>query len=194
MLEIVLIRPGATDYDKSHRIQGTLNIPLNSEGLMEVDREIEQLSARGIEVVYCSDSDPSRETAVAISKSLGVRVKKLENMQNLDQGLWQGMLIEEIKRKHPRVYRQWQDQPECICPPAGEMLTEARERARACLRRITKKHASGVIGLVLPEPLASLVRSILDHQDLGDLWRTPDEHGRWETVVIGPHALSPAAS
>jgi probable phosphoglycerate mutase len=193
MLEIVLIRPGATDYDKYGRIQGTLDIPLNSEGNREVARQIGQLRDRGIEVLYCSDSQPAIDTAEAIAQALGIRLKKLENMQNLDHGLWQGMLVEEIKRKHPKIYRQWQEQPESICPPDGEMLSSVHQRASICLRRLLKKHKSGVIGLVLPEPLASVVKVLLDHQELSDLWKASSDHGNWETVVVEPAELTLAS-
>lgn len=189
MLEIVLIRPGCTDYDKYGRIQGTLDIPLNSEGTLEVVREIEQLRGRGIEMLYSSESEPAVETAEAIAGALSIKLKKLENMHNLDQGLWQGMLIDEIKRKHPKTYRQWQEQPDSICPPDGEMLSHARERARACLRRLVKKHRSGVVGLVLPEPLASVVKGVLDQGELCDLWKATGDHGNWETVVVEPTEL-----
>ena len=36
MVQIVLIRPGSTDYDEQGRIQGTLDIPLNDQGADEV--------------------------------------------------------------------------------------------------------------------------------------------------------------
>ena len=36
MLQIVLIRPGSTDYDRQERIQGTLDIPLDKQGTAEL--------------------------------------------------------------------------------------------------------------------------------------------------------------
>lgn len=190
MLEVVLIRPGATDYDHAHRIQGTLNIPLSNQGAQEVARQIEQLRDRGIETIYTSDSDPARQTAEIIANALGARLKKLDGMHNLDHGLWQGMLVDEIKHKHPRVYRQWQDEPECVCPPQGETLEHALDRVTDCMKRLTKKHRSGVIGLVLPEPLATLASSLIDQRELGDLWRSMDDHGSWETLVVEPHGVA----
>ena len=56
-------------------------------------------------------------------------------MQNLDHGLWQGMLIEDVRRKQPKVYRQWQEQPETVCPPEGEMLSQAEERIRTAMAK-----------------------------------------------------------
>jgi probable phosphoglycerate mutase len=184
MLEIVLIRPGATDYDKCGRIQGTLDIPLNAQGALEVAREIDQLRDRGIEVLYASDSQPARDTAEAIGAALNVKVKKLENMHNIDHGLWQGMLVEEIKRKHPKIYRQWQENPERVCPPDGEMIASVRQRAGSCLRRLLKKHRSGIVGVVLPEPLASVFKSLAEHRDPADLWKAAGDHGNWETVIV----------
>ena len=48
MLRIVLIRPGATDYDCEERIQGALDIPLNRQGLMEVARAVDQLRTKAL--------------------------------------------------------------------------------------------------------------------------------------------------
>ena len=106
-------------------------------------------------------------------------------MHNLDQGLWQGMLVDDVKTKHPKVSRQWQEQPEKVCPPGGEMIAEAQERVRAVLARLLKKHKNGVIGLVVPEPLASVVCHVLRRDALGDLWKVPGGE-RWEMITVEP--------
>ncbi len=186
MLRIVLIRPGATDYDREQRIQGDLDIPLSDEGDREVAQLVEQLAGRGIERVYAPDCQPARQTAEAVARGLGVKYKRLERMQNLNHGLWQGMPIEEVRQKQPRVYRQWQEQPENVCPPEGEMLSEADARVRAAMARLLKKHREGTIALVVPEPVASLVRRFISRTDLGDLWKTALEHGHWEVLEVAP--------
>ena len=50
MLQIVLIRPGSTDYDVQGRIQGSLDIPLSEQGLAEAAAVAEQLRGKGLEV------------------------------------------------------------------------------------------------------------------------------------------------
>ena len=47
MVQIVLIRPGSTDYDEQGRIQGTLDIPLSEQGTREVERVIEEIRQLG---------------------------------------------------------------------------------------------------------------------------------------------------
>lgn len=186
MVQIVLIRPGATDFDEQGRIQGTLNIPLSALGNDEVARVIGELREKALEVLYCSDCEPARETADSLAAGLGIKAKKLDHLENLDHGLWQGMQIEEIKRKHPRVYRQWQEQPTSVRPPEGETLSEVIERIRPAVQRLIKKHKTGIIGLVVPEPLATLVRNQLNGRELGDLWRAGDAHGAWELISLEP--------
>jgi broad specificity phosphatase PhoE len=191
MLRIVLIRPGATDYDAEERIQGTLDIPLSEQGVSEATALVDRLKDQGIETLYASPSQPARQTAEILAKGLGLRVKRLVRMKNLDHGLWQGLPIGEVHHKQPKVYRQWQEQPENVCPPEGEMLSQAQERVRACLGKLFRRHKEGVLAMVVPEPLASLVRQFVKHDELGDLWQALGSHGRWEVLDVEP-AQAPA--
>jgi broad specificity phosphatase PhoE len=189
MLKIALIRPGSTDYDVQERIQGTLDIPLNEQGLAEAAQATEDLRDKGLETIYAPPSEPAFRTAQTISQALDIKMRKLVNMQNLNQGLWQGMLVKDVKRKHPKVYRQWQEQPENVCPPEGEMLTAADQRVRACMMKLLKRHKDGMIGICVPEPLLSLVRRLVVHCELGDLWKPTNGHGRVEYLQIEPEEV-----
>ena len=189
MLQIVLIRPGSTDYDVQGRIQGSLDIPLAEQGLAEAAAVAERLRGQGIEVVYTPVAQPPLETADLIAKALAVKRKKIERLQNLHMGLWEGMLVEDVRHKQPKVYRQWQEQPENVCPPEGEMLAEADGRVRAAMVKLLKRHKEGVIGLVLPEPLRSLARRFVAHCELGDLWKAPNGHGWFEVLAVDPEEI-----
>ena len=190
MAQIVLVRPGSTDYDTQGRIQGTLDIPLSEQGRAEARRLAEQLRSHGITTVYTSCCHAATETAEVIAQTLDVKLKKLDRMQNIDHGLWQGMLVEDVKRKQPKVYRQWQEQPEIICPPEGEMLSQARERVEAALAKVVKKNKDSTVAVVLPEPLASVARSYLTQSEIGGLWKGVSACGSWEVIGIKPNAAS----
>ncbi|MBN1908756.1 MAG: histidine phosphatase family protein [Pirellulales bacterium] len=184
MSQIILIRPGATDYDQEARIQGNLDIPLNEQGDAEVARIIGELAGRQIDAVYAPPCEPACQTAKTIAKAFGAKYRKLDRMENVNHGLWQGMKIEEVRRKHPRVFKQWQEQPENVCPPEGETLDMARQRMEAAFAKLLKRHKEGTIAVVLPEPMASLVRQHLDQSELGDLWKAGSEHGQWNVFEI----------
>ena len=190
MFCIVLIRPGSTELDEQRRIKGTLSMPLSERGARQVAHTVEELSELNIEVVYTAPCQSARETADAISEALGVKVKQLDKLQNLNQGLWQGKLIEEVRQKQPKVYRRWQAHPETVCPPEGETLDDACDRIHAVLARLFKRHTGGVIALVVPEPLASLIRRYLVGTQLGDLWKVECDCGGWERIDVEPEAVA----
>src|SRR5579885_2044340 len=94
-------------------------------------------------------------------KALGLRPRRIDELRNLDQGLWQGLQIDEIKRRNFRVFRMWLDDPLTVCPPLGESVEDALGRIRSALRPLIKRHQGEAIGLVVGEPLAQLVAGYL---------------------------------
>lgn len=189
MVKVILIHPGSTEYDQQHRIQGRLGIPLSDEGRAEVRQSVVSLASAGMEVIYTSPGVAATETAEIIGEALDLKVKVLDKLQNLSLGLWEGMLVDDVRTKQPKVYRQWQEQPDNICPPEGEMLDTARQRVEKALDKLSRKHKAETIGLVVPEPLGSLVRAYFSNSDdpLGDLWK-PIATGTWE--LISPNSAA----
>ena len=196
MLRIALIHPGSTDYDVEGRIQGTLDIPLNARGHEEVTRLTQGLKGLGpeLETLYAAHCQPAWETAQILAERLSLKLKKLDQLHNMDHGLWQGMLVEDVRLKQPKVYRQFQEQPETVCPPEGEMVPHAEERLRTAMTKIFKRHREGIVGIVVPEPMASLVRCCIKQENLGDLWRASAERGQFELLEVDPEKVLSAAN
>lgn len=184
MLRVVLIRPGATELDEQGRIKGTLDIPLSEHGARQAARIAEELEQANIEVVYTGPCQSAIQTAETLAAGLNVKLKRLPGLRNLDHGLWHGKLIEEVRQQMPKLFRLGQMQPDAVCPPGGETLEAARQRAQVILKKVLRKHKQGVIALVISEPLASLVGSSLDHRELGDLWKSLCDSGCWEQIDI----------
>jgi probable phosphoglycerate mutase len=185
MFQILLIRPGTTEYDQQGRVQGTLDIPLCEDGRQEVEALVNQLRDKPITAVYSSPSKSAQQTAEVLAATRDLKLKTVEKLENLDHGLWQGMLVSDVKAKQPKVYRQWQEQPETVCPPQGETLIDAKERVQGVLAKLTKKHKSeGLLALVVPEPLASVVRNVLRQDEWGDLWHCSEAAAKWELIDV----------
>ena len=129
----------------------------------------------------------------ALAADHRIKVKSLDELQNLDHGLWHGKLIEEVRVSQPKVFRQLQDHPETVCPPEGEPVGVAVGRVRTIINRLVRKHSDGTIALVVPEPVASLVRAIISGGDLGDLWKAECECGGWQMLDAQPEKLALAS-
>jgi broad specificity phosphatase PhoE len=129
------------------------------------------------------------ETGRIIGRALKLKPRGVANLQNLDQGLWQGLLVDEIRRKQPRLYRQWQDNPWAVAPPEGELLEEACERVERALEKILRRHGDGRVALVVPAPLDRIVRWLVAGESMGDLWaRDPEEEPLVEIPVAAQWA------
>lgn len=161
MTIVAVVRPGWTDFDEQHRLIGSLDLPICPRGATQVAALIEQLRKRPTppEAVLCGTTQPATCTADAIAEAFDLTPRKSEELSNLNQGLWQGSTLEDIGRRMPRVFNQWQEAPETICPPEGEPWEEAVDRVRRALKKPLRKFDSLVI--VASEPLASLVSSLL---------------------------------
>lgn len=163
MSTAILIRPGETEFDQQARIQGGLDLPLSELGRQQVRELIGRLSELSIETVFSSPTEPAISTAREIAASLDVPLKELEGLTNLSHGLWEGMLLEDVRRKHPRVFKQWRESPQAVCPPEGETCSDASERVRKALKRPSRRRRT--FAIVAPEPLATLIGSVLRGQD-----------------------------
>lgn len=186
MVQMIVVRAGSTDFDEQGRIKGTLDIPLNSAGQGQVGRLITDLHATKIDHVYASPCRSAQQTAELLAADHKLKLKTLDELQNLDHGLWHGKLIDEVRVSQPKVFRQLQDHPETVCPPQGEPVGDALERVRAILSRLLRKHKSGTVAVVVPEPLATFVRVALGRAEIGDLWKAECECGGWQAIDITP--------
>lgn len=191
-MKILIIRPGATSYDHERCIQGDLNIRLTEEGRDEARRLADELRAEGMTFLYTSPCEPALETAEIIARVLSVPRKRLDGLKNQNQGLWQGMRVDDLRRNQPRVYRQWAESPLSVCPPEGEPMALVRQRVENAISTILKRHRSGIVGIVVGEPMASLVRCYLKHEDVHHLWDGIGEHGDWEEVEVAQEMLAKA--
>lgn len=182
MGQLILARPGATDFDDQERIVGTLDIPINVRGqaqTAELGRDLEELA---IDTVFATSGSAAWQTAQLLAKHLGAKAKLLDELKNLDFGLWQGLPIEEVKRKHPKVFKQWQESPGTVCPPAGEMLAAVLNRLDKPLKKVLRRCKSHNSVLVAPAPLRQVIRCQLHNAEPADLLELETEKP-WEIVV-----------
>ena len=165
MSTVVLIRAGCTDYDDQHRVLGTLDMPVNQRGEAQIREIIRQMlaSQMKVEAVLTSPDDPACSTAHAIAEShSGVKVKELDELRNVNQGLWQGLPESDIRKRFPRLFRAGKEDATVICPPEGETLSDACQRLERVLSKAIRKYK--VFAIVAPEPLATVIRCTLQHR------------------------------
>lgn len=188
MAKVVIVRPGKTDFDEQRRIQGVLDLPLSESGANQVRKLATELCGTVWDAVYSGPCKSAQLTAQAIANSK-VKVKIEKQFTNLDLGLWNGKLVEDLKHCQPSIYRQWQEEPESVSPPAGETIEMMRSRIAKALSKLLKKHREETIAVVLPEPMATIVACWLAGKEIGNLWKSSDKCGTWEAIEFAAEDL-----
>jgi probable phosphoglycerate mutase len=166
MTKIVLVPSGTTDFDEQQRIVGTLDIPVSVGGQAQMEELAVQLRELPIEIVYSAPSQAARQSSQLLADRLGLKVRVVDDLENFHFGLWQGLLVSEVRRKHPKLIKQWEEHPATIEPPGGESVADAKARVEKRLRRLVRRHPHETIALVAPEPLRTIIRCCLTQTEV----------------------------
>jgi len=180
--QVLLVRPGSTEFDEQGRMKGSLDIPLSKSGRMQAQSVASELSTMDFTAIYSAPGRSARQTAKRLAEGREARVKVVDGFRNIDHGLWHGKLIEEVKRNQPRVYKCGQDSPDEVCPPQGESIREAQARVLKAVRKLIKRPRQGVVAMVIPDPLATIVEAYLRGEKLSDLWKAERDNGAWTLI------------
>lgn len=183
-LQVIFIRTCATDLDDQSRITGALDLPLSRNGITQAESLASELCGHSFKVIYASNCLAANQTANVISKKCGVKVRTEESWTNLDHGLWHGKCLEELKENQPKLYRQWQETPESVCPPGGETFEDVEQRIAGSAKRILKKHKKGVIAVVAPEPLYSILQLQFELAAESEPLPVTEDNSRWQTFEL----------
>ena len=143
---IILARHGETEYNKTHRYQGALDIPLNETGLHQADLLAESLKDVAIDVYISSPMERAYVTTEKVAALHGRQVDSVDNrLKEASYGDWAGKTFKEIEAAHPKEYLlQWKKRW-AYTPPNGESLQSIQKRYRAVLDDVVKKYPGKTI-------------------------------------------------
>jgi broad specificity phosphatase PhoE len=142
---IFLVRHGATEWNHSKRAQGQADIALNDTGYRQAIATAEELSHVPIAAVYASDLQRAYKTAEPIAQTHGLEVETDPAFREIDQGEWEGLHVDEIRRRWPDL---WGPARHFSTRPGGESPAQVRARALEGLERIVRAHPDANVVVV----------------------------------------------
>jgi probable phosphoglycerate mutase len=145
---IIAIRHGETAWNVDTRIQGQLDIPLNTVGRWQASRVAQALAEESIQAIYASDLLRAWETAGAIAQATGLPLQANEGLRERGFGDFQGKTFAEIEALWPDQSRQWRARHPEWAPPGGESLIALRARIVAAASELAARHLGEQIVLV----------------------------------------------
>jgi len=185
MTKFIIVRSGLTDWNTTNRIQGAVDVPLNEDGKLCAGKLAETLSDQTIDALYSSDLSRSYETAQIIGVRHKLKPKRLKELNELDQGLWQGLCEEDIKKRYKKQYGLWRSSPFSTKPPQGEDMKDAYDRIISAVHKIADKYRNGTICIVCHELVISIIKCHFTGQDASEMWNMRPKTGSWEILEIG---------
>lgn len=133
-MRIVLVRHGATAWNEGRRCLGRTDIPLSATGRAQAERLCAALRGERFDRVFSSPLSRALETA----RLLGHEPEILEDLAEIDRGLWEGLLPDAIRSRDPLFHARWYDDPKGLAMPGGEAFDGLWERAGRALEALGK--------------------------------------------------------
>lgn len=139
-MNLILVRHGETDWNRTGRCQGISDVVLNDNGRKQAIELGLCLKGEKISAVYSSDLARAISTAEEIARHHGLIVEIDSDLREMDQGDFEGLLFTEIRERYAEIMSEWRDNPETLRIPSGETLAEVRERALRAFEKLRGRH------------------------------------------------------
>ena len=145
---VIFIRPGETDWNRQGRWQGWVAIPLNQHGQQQAKRLAKYVRNIGMGVLYSSDLRRAVETAEILAEQLGYQPVSDSRLRERNNGMWQGLTLDEMRAWYADEYAQVLDDPDGYRVPGGESRDDVRERAQAAFNDIITQADVETVGII----------------------------------------------
>ncbi|TCC20159.1 histidine phosphatase family protein [Kribbella speibonae] len=133
-----LARHGQTEWNVAGRRQGRLDSPLTPLGLEQARQNARLLLDEGIDAIFASPLGRAHRTASLIASELGLSVQVVEDLAEIDHGLWSGLGSAEIDARWPGQRDARERDKYTYRFPEGESYADGEVRAGRVLAEIER--------------------------------------------------------
>lgn len=138
-MNIFIIRHGESVWNREQRVQGREDPGLSVAGRKQARAAAKRLKKEGIKTVYSSDLKRAAQTAKIIAGASRAKLVLMPELEEMILGAWQGMTIDEVKKRFPKSYAAWKKAPSKARIPGWEGVPNFTARVRRVFRSIIGK-------------------------------------------------------
>lgn len=142
---IIAVRHGETDWNVATRLQGHMDIPLNTRGHWQAQQLAQALADEPITAIYTSDLQRAHVTGLAVSATTGAPVVQHRGLRERGFGIFEGQTFAEVEANHPEMARLWRTRVPDFAPPGGESLQAVRQRVTQVTQTLAQQHMGGLV-------------------------------------------------
>ena len=135
-----IVRHGQTNWNILGKTQGHGNSDLTQKGEEQARELAEAMKNYPIDLIFSSDLGRAVQTAEIVGDKIGIEVEKTEALREMGFGVWEGLLIDEIKKDHANTYDTWRNEPHLVDIQGGETLHIIKERVDKFITELNEKY------------------------------------------------------
>lgn len=197
-MKVALIPCGQTEWQTDGRLLGRVELPLSPQGLEQCAAWVRRLQGCGLECLLHAPDELASQTASLLARGLSVPTKAVDDLVEVDIGLWTGLTESQLKARFASAYRQLREAPLNVSFPGGESFGEAAERLLACIRKQVRRNGKVAVGVVVRPLSYALIRGALEQSEPAAFWETARAAAEpvlldWLAPQRKPVAQGPAA-
>lgn len=148
MTEIIIIRHGETEWNKTGRFQGHSDVPLSAEGRAQAAALGKNLLVDHVDAIYASDLTRAMETAAPLAQRFGLEVISDPLLRELNFGSWEGRNFNDVNAENPDAMKTFYNDPERVNIPDSEPFPEFQRRVAGRVREIVAQERGKRIVIV----------------------------------------------
>ena len=148
MTEIIIIRHGETEWNKTGRFQGHSDVPLSAEGRAQAAALGKNLVVDHVDAIYASDLTRAMETAAPLAQRFGLEVISDPLLRELNFGSWEGRNFNDVNAENPDAMKTFYNDPERVNIPDSEPFPEFQQRVAGRVREIVAQERGKRIVIV----------------------------------------------
>ncbi|MFI4931253.1 MAG: histidine phosphatase family protein [Burkholderiales bacterium] len=145
MTELIVMRHGETDWNRQHRFQGHIDVPLNAAGRAQAQRLAQRLAHEVFDVVVSSDLQRARSTAELAAAGRAIVSEPLWREQAF--GVLEGLDASTIIEQHPQLWSSWLRHDADYALPGGESVRMFHARVLQALQRLVQQHSGARVAV-----------------------------------------------
>jgi len=184
---IYIVRHGQTEWNVERRFQGHQDSPLTVLGVQQAEWLAEALREERIDAFYASTSTRAFRTAEIIRGERELPVHACEGLKEINLGVWEGGIQQELEAAEPERYGAFWNDPETFRVEGGETFTEVAARASAVLDEILQRHVGETVLISTHTVVLKLLMARFEGRALRDLWQLPYIYPACLCLVEGSH-------
>ncbi|MEX2599886.1 MAG: histidine phosphatase family protein [Dehalococcoidia bacterium] len=143
MLRIIFVRHGRTSWNVEGRVQG--GGALDDVGRSQAEALALRLRDEPLAAVYASPALRARQTAGAVARYHGLPVMRRSLLRDMDYGKYAGLLVSDVRREDPELFRKWREAPDSVHFEGGDRLADLRSRVQRFIKTIVRQHPDGAV-------------------------------------------------